>query len=191
MPTETPPYATQDEALEYYPGAEDEPEIRLISILEDASDYVNALAPIRTEPDTLSDALTDEADQVPVTDLSLYPPKGVVQIDDERITYTSKSDEEGGGLLLGAERGTYATFAEEHDEGAAIFMTTQAYAKKRVRCELRLFEYLFETGGIVASESLSKVASTRYAPEWHIRRIVRRIMGPTKSAPVRISRTQT
>ena len=69
-------------------------------------------------PATLSGSLTSGATAVAVSDATYLPISGTILVDDEMISYTSKS----GNNLLGVVRGAISTTAIAHNTGVAIYV---------------------------------------------------------------------
>lgn len=63
-----------------------------------------------------------------------FPPRGVVQIDDERVQYRSIVYNEGGTATLGGcKRGYGNTVAVEHEDGATVQMLSRIYSQSVCR----------------------------------------------------------
>lgn len=181
-----PTYATEAQALLYYPSAQGQPAIVVTSVLRDAHDVVESVARAPHQTSTLLEALTPASTRLRVTRSQSLPPKGYVQVGDERIAYASKTEKSEETYLDGITRGALNTQAQAHPVDSPLFGATEDYADRRRRAELRAFAYYMETQGFVRSESLSRVASTSYSSNANLRRILKSIMGrrTSSSAPI-------
>lgn len=194
-------YASVWDAVQYTAAAEEASELRIQSVLDDAAEYVARMAP-RLAPRqlTLQEAMTStsgviQLGSVTATDpLNLYqlttsakhfPAAGVVQIDNEHIGYAYQDPTLN--QFSGLRRGYGHTTAASHLAGAAIIDATYEYRAKRA--ELRVFDYLWLTGGNTLSSSSFLGSSASYVPDTTIRRIVREVMGKYAigQGPVNIS----
>ena len=180
------PYATIDQAVEYYPAAAGGPDLRVEDVLKDCSNQIDRLSPEDEPAYALLSPITASATTIPVAELSDYHPRGLLVIDDERITYSGRSGEAGAGNLTGCKRGTYNSTAAAHAAEAAVILMPLDYADKRRRCELRLFEYLFETGGTIMKDQLHAVSTTDYRSTRTVTRMIKQIMGRAKRKNVRL-----
>lgn len=173
-----PTFATEDQALEYYPSASGSPDIVLQSVLRDAYDLTQKVHRAPRASSRLVEALTPtSSDRLHVTRSQTLPAKGFVQIGDERIGYESKSEPEGATFLLGITRGAYNTEALSHPVDSRLSGGTEEYADSHKRAELRAFAYYMETQGFVHTEKLDKVGSTRYTSHTNLRNQLKSIMG--------------
>lgn len=176
------PFITADQAVEYQPEANGQSDLKIDAIMGDASDYIENLHGFGDRASVLTEAITASATSIKIKDGSLMPPKGVALIEDERITYTGIVVTTESVTLTGVTRGVYNTVAAAHDAQTRISAKTVNYAERRVRCELRLFEFLWETRGMTIKESLQGVGATDYNSMRAQRRIVGEIMGKAAHA---------
>lgn len=187
--------ATVWDAVEYTPEANGEAEIRVRSVLDDASRQIEGIAP-RCVPPTavLTEALTSTGDVVRVgpapysgplnyrallTSIRNFAETGVVRVDTEDIAYSYRDDDlqTFNALQRGYGRTTGAyTVAASHLVGAVV--TDVGYEYAHFNTVLRLFDYLWKTKGHTTQFNNSALrASANYNPYSEVRRIVRDGMG--------------
>lgn len=183
------PYASFDDVVAYTPAAEDENATRIQAILDDAAQLVRKLAP-PLPPRQL--ALTEAMDEVSTvikvgrigeTDpLSLrvlattmynFPMDGVLQIDDEKIAYGYMDVERFEFQHL--TRQFEDTLLDIHDLNAAVIDRTYDFRAKRA--EMRIFDYLWKTGGTSLSSQSFLGSSTSYEGRGFVKGIVNEVMG--------------
>lgn len=69
---------------------------------------------------SLSSGMDISQNTIPKSDLSYWPENGVVLIDGEKMSYSSKSALSGAGNLIGVARGQFGTSATTHSSGAEV-----------------------------------------------------------------------
>lgn len=85
---------------------------------------------------TLSGAMTNSQNTVPLMDLTYWPTSGTVYIDSEKITYTGKDAINGAGNLTGCTRAVYGSSAATHSSSAVVTLlgrdSISLYAKRKI-----------------------------------------------------------
>ncbi len=115
------------------------------------------------EPDTATATLSDDIDAEAVTltvsDISggFFPPRGIVQIDDEQILYTATTlDGTTVTALTGCVRGYAGTTADTHSASATLTLKTRTYSQDVCRNTVSIWMrndnmVTFGSGGVVTS----------------------------------------
>lgn len=183
------PYASTDDAIAYTPAAEDENATRIQAVLDDAAQLVRKLAPpLPPRQLALTEAMDEASTVIKVgrtretdplnlraltTTMYNFPMDGVLQIDDEKIAYGYMDVERFEFQHL--TRQFEDTLIDVHDLNAAVIDRT--YESRAKRAELRVFDYLWKTGGTSLSSQSFLGSSATYEGRGFIKGIVNEVMG--------------
>ena len=172
------PYARYDDLLarNRSVGRADDGYVK--EVLMDASDLVGSIARVNFPAATLTADVDETSTTISVDELSSFPKSGLLIIGEERLTYSGKSADQLAGDLENVTRAAYNSVASSHDSGDDVIVMPLDYADRRVRCEKRVFDFLWLTdGGVKKQESLTGVGARQFHTTREVRRIVRSVMG--------------
>lgn len=182
-------YASVWDAREYTPGAEGAPDIRVRSVLEDANAFVRRIAPPPPLKKVgLREAITSTDTTVPVGTVATndplllrhffhnifdFAPSGIVQIDSEKIAYENIDPDNL--KFINLERGFDNTTAASHNQYADVIDVTYPYVAKRA--ELRVFDYLWLTGGNALSVNSPIGSGAQFVGQGTLKSTIVQMMG--------------